>query len=315
MKRFIFGLLAFVLISSQVSAGSIPLLGAGKSGGGSAYTGPLDLVAGAKAAYGIRALSSAYRGSKLVSACNIVSGSVVGSCVDLLSDATTGLLVGATVGGVTCPGTATCQIVKWYDQTGGNNCTGSCDLNAAGGNVYQGLYLTANCVGTLPCARGDNGVVQNTVMYAAGNWSLAQPITISASMFVFTGSTGESIAGDATFAFQFLGLFGGTATFDAGTTIHVTSAANAFHNFQIVFNGGSSSMMVDATANTSLNPGSNGMATIAVNGEVSVSSALGLYEYFEVIVWNSALSGANQTALCHNQYTYWFLPSSSGTSC
>lgn len=117
---------------TTLGAGSSP-----KAVVAAAYVGPGDVLTYTDY-YGLRAYSSATRGTKLVNACNSTGGVDVG-CGDLSSDASTGTIVPATISGITCPG-ANCTIKTYYDLAGGG-----LDLTQA--TVASRNTLTTSCVG------------------------------------------------------------------------------------------------------------------------------------------------------------------------
>src|SRR5882757_890306 len=114
--------------------------GLAKPVSGAAFVGPADAIASPTACYSLRACASALRGTKVANVCNSTGGVDVG-CADMLSDATTGDLVPATISLISCPG-ANCTVKTLYDQIG-SNCSGPCDVTNA--TVANRPTLTTSC--------------------------------------------------------------------------------------------------------------------------------------------------------------------------
>jgi hypothetical protein len=114
------------------------------------YEGPGDLNPAA-AWGGLRAYSNATCGGRFANVC--VQVSMVDTCADMVTSASTGQVVPQTIGGTTCPeSTGACTIKLSYDQTLGNNCSGSCD-QAQNTVADQFQFLTAasgKCGSTVP---------------------------------------------------------------------------------------------------------------------------------------------------------------------
>jgi hypothetical protein len=300
-------LFAILLAASPAGAGSMPLLGAGKpaAAGGGGYTGPGDVVASAKAWYGLRAYSAATRGNALVNVCNSTGGTDVG-CGDLFSDATTGAMVAATIGGITCPG-ANCTIKTWYDQTAGGNCTGSCDLTQSGITIRP--TLVASCIGSLPCARFIGVSAQS--MATAGTFAQAQPLTVSTVAFVPTAGAGILWANSGSFNVQAAALVTPNIRQYAGTVADNAITYNSSHNLASVFDdaGTGSNQYIDAVSHAG-SVGTNGFTGAALLiGGAGLSPAT--LDVFETGLWGSNIGSTPVTNLCHNQFVYW----GTATSC
>jgi hypothetical protein len=303
-------LFAILLAVSPAGSGSMTLLGVGKVGGAAppAYTGPGDVVASAKFWYGLRAYSSATRGTAAVNVCNSTGGVDVG-CGDLSTDPSTGALVPATISGITCPG-ANCTIKTFHDQTTGNQCGGSCDVTQA--TILNRPTLVASCIGSLPCARFIAG--NQPDMKSAGNFTQIQPITVSSAFFLPTGGVGLLIT-DSTFNIQPIAFTAGTTIrVFAGTIQDTAETYNTSHAVQAVLNGASSILNVDNVSPPTINPGTIGFSSGGASpidlGNGSLGAPLTV-DMFEVGVWASAFSSGNQTSICHNQFAFW----GTATSC
>jgi hypothetical protein len=314
MKLKIFAALLSLIILTPGAAlpqlFTLPLMGAGCAssacGGGGGYIGPGNVIASAKTWYGLRAYSSATRGNALVNACNSTGGTDVG-CGDLFSDATTGALVAATIGGITCPG-ANCTIKTWYDQTAGGNCTGSCNLTQA--TVINRPSLVASCIGSLPCARFVAG--NSDAMATAGIFAQAQPLTVSTVAFAPSAVAGILWANTGSFNIQAT-AWASTTTLRqyAGTIADNAIANNTSFIFASVFDdaGSGSNQYIDAVSHAA-SVGTNGFtgATLLIGGVGLSPSTL---DVFETGLWGSNIGSSSVTNLCHNQFVYW----GTATSC
>jgi hypothetical protein len=285
-----------VTASSFAQGGMMP--GPGTSHSAASFSGPLDVIASAKACYSLRACSSAARGSKAVNACNSTGGGDV--CADLLTDATTGNLVAQTINSGTCPGT-NCTIKIWYDQTAGNACTAaSCDVSRT--TVANRPTLEANILNTtLPAAHFVSASSQN--MVGANVLTVAQPLTLSVVAEHPSGTA--SLVGVFTDGnnngFFFSSTTGAVVLFAGAPSANVTAADNAFHTFESLLSSTSSSIFMDGTANTGLNPGTGGFGAIV---NIGTTGFLPAGYVTEAIIWSGDQT-ASQTSLCHNQRLYF----------
>jgi Alpha-L-arabinofuranosidase B, catalytic len=278
-------------------------------GGGSApvvYVGPGDVVSGAKAWYGLRAYNAAY-----------ATGSNNAITVRRTSDSTTSNIKILTTGALdvasatTFCNATTCFISKFYDQSGASNCSGACDASQA--TAANQPQLIFNCVNTsLPCARFVGTSSQRLVSPTITN--VAQPFTLnfSASRPSTATSSGSVLGSD--FNGVQIGFLStaGTAYVLAPTVQSAAASDNAFHNISGVFTtAGSSTLVVDATTIGSLSPGADFLQDKFSLGDSDGSSNYFTGDFLEAGVWPGALSGANMTSICHNQFVYW----ATSTSC
>jgi hypothetical protein len=302
MKSWLIALIFAILFSWSASA-QVPMTGAGlgvPASSGATYVGPGDLQASV-AAWGLRAYSSATRGNKLINACNSTGGIDVG-CADMLSDATTGLLVPATIATITCPGT-NCTIKTWYDISGNTNCTGTaCDQTDA--VISARATLTANCLNTtFPCA-----TYAGAQTYATANTlTQAQPFTISfVGERTGTFTSNNSVVG-ANAGTDFICGFSSTANtagmYAGSAVVNKTEVADsAFHAVQCFFNGAASTFYVDGSVSGSVNPGTNGSTAAVALGTDSLSNRFtGLMTEAQIL--NGSITG--QSAYNSNQHTFW----------
>lgn len=121
-----------------------------------------------------RAYSSATCGQRFANVCVQVSS--MDTCADMFTDSVGGSVVPLSIGGTMCPeATGLCTWKIAYDQTLGNNCSGSCDwVQATVANRFK--FLTAasgKCLGALVCLDG-----AQAQMVAAGSITLPQPFSL-----------------------------------------------------------------------------------------------------------------------------------------
>ena len=149
------------------------------SPGGTPYTGPGDVASGFVTFWSnSRAYSSAKRGSAIINVCNSTGGTDVG-CADMVTSATTGILVPATISGISCPG-ANCTVKTYYDQVGSNNCTQA--------TIANRLTLTASQFGSIPGGSGGGGTT-STIVYNCTAIAQATPWSMYSVSFQPSGGT------------------------------------------------------------------------------------------------------------------------------
>lgn len=297
----LFATLISTTVFAQVGVTFFPGPGSPASSGGG-YSGPGDVFS-FKAWYGLRAYNAASRGNKIANVCDITGGTVNGSCVDLVSNAATGLLVsqsGIGTHSLTCPG-ANCGVKILYDQTQGANCGGSCDLSQS--TVADMPVLLASQNGSLPAMQIS---ASNTDMASAGSLSQTQAYsmtlvadrTAGASLgFLLVSSGNQGIGFDGA----------GNAVIFAGSAADFTGAANgSFHAIQGMFNGASSIGNADGTSSTGLSPGA-----ASFGGVVHIANTFNQASLLEEMGIAAGDQSANFTSLCHNQRLFW----STGGSC
>lgn len=215
------------------------------AGGAPAYQGPGDIVS-FQAFWGTRAYSTATRGSKLLNVCNSTGGTDVG-CGDLSSDATTGALVPATIGGITCPG-ANCTVKIVYDISGNTNCTGACDLIQA--TIASRPTITTSCSAGRPCMACNGSqfalaaaiLVTSPQPYFVSFVAKRTSVSSYANVIYASPQTGFSIAADNVLLF-------------AGTVVSVPATDNVFHSVQANYSGASSTLYMDASSVSISSPG------------------------------------------------------------
>jgi len=261
--------------------------------GGGGYTGPGDVTTFV-VWYGLRAYSAAYAAS-------------LGPCIGLVDQAgANAITINVLANGdvdvasvstwVTAHSVTTIRVSDLFNQA------------SAGHTLHQGTLAAMPVLGL--SVLGSHPAIQNTtttdVVDAGGTLTQAQPLTIStvAERTSLNGTGLQVIFGNQSVD-PSVGYHGAnTAILFAGSfSADVTATDSVFHAFQGVFNGASSSLMVDTTANTGLNPGTDGISS---NGMmINNGSFPSIQNFLEAGLISGAASGTIQTNLNSNQKTYW----------
>ncbi len=282
----------------------VPMTGAGLGAPGGSppptFTGPLDVVSGAKGWWGMRAASTADRGNKLVNVCNPSDV----ACVDMVSDATTGDLVVTTVGGLDCS-IVTCTIKTFYDRSGALFGNGAVAWDMTQATIGNRAQFKTSAIGSKPCA-----LFSGVAPYATTNGSastIAQPFTFSA-VANRTGSISTS-GGILNFVgASWVAFSDGVAnqiTANSGTSITVTAADSSFHAIQYIGNSTSSDLYIDGSSNVA-NSGTNSLGSnVSMNiGRQTFGPLLTGY-YCEGGVWPTGFNGTQKSNMNSNQRSYW----------
>lgn len=266
---------------------------------GGSYTGPGDIIAGAAAWGGMRAYSAAYATSlgKIANICT-PSDAV---CADVNSDSSGNFNLAGTPS-LTCNNVGSiCTVKTLYDQTGNTNCSSTaCDFVQPTIAIRPILVISAS--GGRPAMRFQGGSAQLTIAVGHTITTMAQPFWISAV-------GGKRTAGTTTLTSFLVGgtnaglLFSNSANtiaVAAGSLGTATAADAAYHSVQGLINSSSSSVYVDTTTTSSLNPGTNNMSGQSlIIGNFSGSGLTG--DIFEVGVWAGNQSASN-VAMGLNQH-------------
>jgi hypothetical protein len=314
-KRLLVGLVSLAIITLGTFAeamtpqlyATLMLTGVGKSGSAPAYTGPGDtLVANSLTgfvAYGLQAYSAATRGSKLAQVCNSTGGTDV-LCVDMLSDATTGLLVPQTISGLNCPGSVNCTVRTWYDLIG-TACTGGCDIlqTSPASRATLSVTVGGNACGVFTSA---------STIYGPASLlsSLSQPFGVAGvvqrtSAFTTTQNfIGDSTNGDG---FGFANATN-SATNYTGTGFNASGVTdNQPHAYQALANGTGTSSNISVDGTTT--PGSSGTAAFAGGvrfGTDAFSNRMNGYICAAVVYSGSAANiTASQGGMNSTLHTNW----------
>jgi len=115
------------------------------------YAGPGDTVGSWLGWWGLRAFSAATKGTRLIKVCNSTGGTDTG-CTDVSSNATSGVIMPQTIGGIACPG-ANCTIQTFYDQAGTHDVTqNSITSRATWSTTCGGLTEQSYCASSAGAA-------------------------------------------------------------------------------------------------------------------------------------------------------------------
>lgn len=299
MKRLV-GLLVAALLAfaPAVATASVTTTGAGKvpsGGGGGGYTGPGDIVSGAKSWYGLRAYSAAVAATGTQKAVNVTRASDSHTCDILIAtNGDLGSTAAACTDGVVAAATwcsSICTINTWYDQSGnGFNASTSSD---------PGSTLVFSCQGGKACTAGSGAQSLNVASFT----TLAQPLTISA-VAIRTSGTSQSDILVGSVGVYFKGADTLAAYFGAEPTVAATD--NVWHALQFVVNDAvASSIRVDGTANTGQTMGTSSLDAYQIWRQSGGSFLTG--KIAEVGVWPLAFTSGQQTSMCGNQNTYYTL--------
>lgn len=310
MKRallFLLAVSAFGQIQAQLMSWNTPAAGV-------AYTGPGDIVSGAKAWWGLRAYNATYATALGASFDWFCSNA--GSHSGTVHVTSAGGLNATEIASIasTCAA-AQVQLNKLYDQSGSLACGGAaCDVSDinAGDNSY-----IVSCLGSLPCTSGLN---TGSGFRQATSVAISQPFTVSGVYARTAAFTSYQVAFDSANDNAFVGNLNSANKARAagnGAEIDPTMSDSVVHAVQALFNGtGTSSVVnVDGTETT----GSTGTSSLSggfcVGRQGNASTACGgnalQGQLFEIGIWPSAFSSGNRTSVCHNQFIYW----GTATSC
>lgn len=256
----------------------------------SSYVGPGD-VQTFKAWYGFRGYSNATVGSPCV---DIIRAS--DSAIQTFSILATGALETASI--ATFLSATTGKISKIYDQT------------QTGWDLVQGTdaarpAYTASAVGSLP---GMTLAAGQQLINASAFPTLAQPFSVSyvaertgaltSASNVISGNNGAS---NVQIGF---GALANKALLYANTITNAAANDNAFHAIQAVANGSSSSIYVDGTLTSSLNPGPT-----TFGGTISLGAVGAILNPLTGAILEAGIAAGNQSAnnsaVNSNQHTYW----------
>ena len=268
----------------------VPMTGAGKSAGSGpvGYQGPGNSVPGALAYWGVDGYTAAYSGNAVN-----VCGPVSLVCVDMT--VTAGQLNVTMPGGDDCT-MLLCTIKKFYDQTGGNNCTGSCDIT-----MTTSPQLTFNCPKTGHwCATWNSPPQAGTVggaMSATGPNSIAYVAnstnTSATQTLIYAGPlSGYNTSGSPT---------ANQTQLNNGSIITGTASDGSYHSISNVVQptGTNSTIYVDGSSVVSADAGGNANFNVTLQ----FGGAFGqLFKgtFCNLGLWPGAFSGGNVTTMNTN---------------
>jgi hypothetical protein len=286
-------------LAAQTSS-HMPTLGAGGPvAGGGGYTGPGDVVSGAKAWYGFRAYNNTWAaGSGKIANICLASNT---SCTDMVSNSSGNMVITAP-GGTTCTA-INCFVHTLYDQSGNNGCSGGpCDIVQATA-ANQPLFIPS-CIASLPCMKtGTNASIQLQGP-SSGPVITAEPITA-----VFYGEYLGSMGTNNVMAYCNGGTFiGGSSIsmYDLSAVQSILFSASAFHAAQGVLNGSSSVFYVDGASTGVAAPGGAPTCGNGSSGKYTIGAGATAGVFVnESGIWAIAFSGGQQSSMNSNMVSYW----------
>lgn len=290
--------LSATLAVTTLSLAGVPLTGAGGTKGGSSapppsYTGVGDVVSGAYANWGLRAYTASQ-----------ADGAHAGIKAQRLSDGhTCDLLI--TTGGFVLSTSVTANCSAGGENGQAASAWGASDtllaatfydLSGNGRDVshaYDGgqAVLTLGATAATTYATAAGGAYCTT-----GTHSL--PVTVSVSAVYYRATTS---------GFQTIVSFGGIPAqlgsgsgadkilFYAGNQPNVTLTDNTWHAVQAIFNGASSSVYIDGSSTTGLDPGAIGSTAAAICFNSSANAWVGRYR--EATVYANAQAASFASSL------------------
>ena len=258
------------------------------SGGG--YTGPGDIVT-FSGWWGLRAYSSATRGTKAISLCDHLGA----NCADVATSATTGVLnAPGTRGSDNCTSLTTCTVATIYDKVSTNDCTQATVANQAT------LNMTGGPGGNTP-ALVFNG---SSAQYSCIQSNQAQPVSLSTvaertSAFTSFG-TAVSYGGTNDLGFN---SSANSAYIYAGAIGSATATDSAWHAMQGLLSGASSALYIDGTNTGSLSAGTSATG----GGNTTIGNGVGGFLTGRASEFGTVASdaSANFSIINSNQHTFW----------
>jgi hypothetical protein len=273
------------------------------SGGGAAYTGPLDINGSAYAFWSTRCGGSVYTGN----VADIWDGST-GSTTETLITCSSGGVLNQTVNALSVTCAVSCRIKTLYDQSGSANCSGACNVTQA--TNADRPSVTVNCQNGLICMVCNAATPTNLVSASTISNAQAQALTVS-YVAERTGNTSayNSVIGASGGNLQlgFNNAANALFMYAAGSIpSNIVANDNVLHAVQNIVNGASSAWYLDGSSTTvSTSPGSTG---IAASNAIDLCDGAGsdptTGEVFEVGVWSGDKTTNNAT-MNSNQHTYW----------
>lgn len=271
--------------------------------GAAAYSGPGDVVSGAKGWWGLRGYNAAYVGN----AANICTP-LDAVCLDVTIVG--GSLNTTTLGTLACNNLTTiCTVKTLYDQSGANNCSGSpCDFaqaTIANRPSYVAPGAANGCPTTaLPCMQF---MAASSQRFVTGSLTtIAQPDTFSVvgqidsdtgagQWFIIDGGPQAGVAHSNG---------SGTWIGFAGAVVGQTATNGAFHAGQFVLNGVSSSSSIDGSTATGDAGTSNAITLFRMGTREGFTEFLN-GKVVEIGVWAVGFNGTQIGSMNSNQHSYW----------
>jgi hypothetical protein len=311
----VFALLAVLVVGSNAQTSLMSLTGAGciygvsPSGkcasGGGGYTGPGDVISGATAFYSCaRAYNAAYAAA--AGTLCVIADAATGATTCTMKSASTGFadLTSLLCGGGTqtvsafCTAHTSCVVSTMYDQTAGNQCTASpTTCNIVQVTLANMPALTFSALNGLPCLTMATTSQLDTA--SPLNAIATQPFSIAVVAEQTTGGSNLTMFGGGN-----PGTFWSSSTtvgmFAGAGVVSATASLNAFHGISFVFNSATSSIQVDSTLTSPLNPGTNGLGIGGNHIVVGATSGGMIGSFCEGGVWPIAFTSGNQSSWFSN---------------
>lgn len=309
LKRLLVGLLAFVLaVTAPIQSANS--FGTGKLGSGFGHLGALgkasvpapsglllnNLSVPTAVAYSTRKLRSAYAGAALqVRRSSDSTTQDIGFASNNLDTASLATF---------CSG-VTCTVTTWYDQSGNAVPANTGNVSQEPRIYFSGAVEVLNSHAALRYGLAATNAMEFVV-------ALSQPVSIAiAAQHLTQVVSGHYTDGLNSSPRQLLGvglgspptqyqIYSGSAAFGGGTLDLLS------HDVVGIFNGASSSMIVDGVTVASGNSGSDGLGTQVIgagNGSAPNASMNGFIG--EYLVFNSVLGATDQATIRTSWQTYW----------
>ena len=275
------------------------------SGGiGGETTGPGDLgIAGISMWWGLRC----YQATSSGNVADVWDSATGNTTETLLKCSGSGGKINQTINPLSITCAIGCVVATLYDQSGQTLCNaGASPCNLTQATNANRPTLIQNCLGIQPCMAWTS--TQLLVAAISGN-AVAQTFTVSSvakrtgsftSQSTITGMSGGQVQ------VMFFSTANQVAAYAGTLSAGVAATDSSWHALQMIFNNASSTINVDnATITGSLTTNTNGWGgggTLPCMGKCN-NALTG--NTAEVGVWSGGFSAGNQTAMCHNQYTYW----------
>lgn len=262
-----------------------------------AYTGPGDIVAGAKAFWSTSSCySAAYAGSVALIADNAtgLTTTTIGCSSGVVS------VTGGSPLAATC--SSACNYVTMFDQSGALACAGStaCDLTNA--TPSSQMTLLSNSINTSSCA----SIASGLSLISANNFTLPQPFTV-AMISERTGGTGnifgvvhDAGSGSGTIRAGYNNAVNKAGMFNGNSIVTGAAASdNSAHSLIYVFADATQSVIyVDGSGTNQSLGGTTGFSGAAVamgsNGAGETGFAC------EASIWGNDIGSTNAASLSTN---------------
>jgi hypothetical protein len=284
------------MFSAQETFSRLGASARGTAGAAVFYTGPGDVVAGAKAWYGIRAYSGASIGGNALQL-RRQSDSTLQNIVTVSG----GGLDTTTINTFSTNGTDPLFVAKWYDQTGNG-------LDLIQATAANQCAFALSVLGAFPALQSSSAQALAT----AGNFTQAQPLTISTvvnsagttdKMLILPPTTGNLQVRQNNPSAGNLLLYADNAISNS-----MAFSNSAWHALQAIFDStGSPGGYVDGSF-TAVAMGAQAWSAetiCAMNNAASGGTLPWVGSCLELGIWSGAFSSGQQSSMNSNQHTYY----------